>query len=60
MPTWAAQSTRSPEIYEEWWFWTIIGGGAVVVAGLIIGIAVAAGSGSGQPTGIPLPPIGEM
>ena len=35
----AAAAPRAPEVYEEWWFWTIIG--AVAVAGGGIAIAAA-------------------
>lgn len=48
-------------ITEEWWFWTLIGGGALLVIGLAIGIGFAASSGGSQmvdnPTGLPLPRI---
>ncbi len=39
-----AASVQQPELYEEWWFWTAIGGAAALVAGIIIGVAVATGS----------------
>lgn len=35
--TGAASAPRPPEVYEEWWFWTIIGGG-VVAAALALGL----------------------
>lgn len=34
---------RSPEIWEEWWFWTAVGG--VVVAGVILGVVLASQGG---------------
>ena len=34
----AAPVGPSPPFFEEWWFWTIIGG--VVVAGLAVGLGV--------------------
>lgn len=41
-----------PEVYEQWWFWTAIGGGvAVVVAGIIIGVALAGDATQGPPDG---------
>lgn len=49
---------RGPEVYEEWWFWTVIGASAAAIVAITIGIAVAASSGGpADPQGIPLPPI---
>lgn len=37
---------RQPELHEQWWFWTAIGGGVALIAGAIaIGVAV----GDSQP-----------
>ena len=36
-----AELAPLPAIYEEWWFWTATVGGAVVVAGAIVGAVVA-------------------
>lgn len=42
-------TTRSPEVYEQWWFWTAIG---VVVVGVAVGVGVGvATSGPGVPDG---------
>jgi hypothetical protein len=48
-PEEALQDTveRRPELYEEWWFWTIIGAAAVGVA-----VGVGVGVGTAQP-GVP-------
>jgi len=41
-----------PEVYEQWWFWTAIGGGvAVVVAGIVIGVVLAGDATQGPPDG---------
>jgi hypothetical protein len=48
------------DVTGEWWFWTAIGVGAAVLAGIAIGIGVAAssgGQGMQDPRGILLPPI---
>ena len=37
---------RQPELYEQWWFWTVIG--VVVASGIAVGIGVAA-----TPPGVP-------
>lgn len=61
-----AAGTGSDDLYEtplieQWWFWALIGGGALIVIGAAIGIGFAAASGGTQmvdtPTGIPLPRI---
>ncbi|MGE0785181.1 MAG: PEGA domain-containing protein [Sandaracinaceae bacterium] len=49
-------------ITEEWWFWTLIGAGALLVIGGIIVIGIVAGSSGPQDTslprtGVPLPMI---
>ncbi len=42
----------TPEVYEQWWFWTAIGGGVAAVAiGIIIGVVVAEESAQGPPDG---------
>ena len=43
-------TTRAPEIYEQWWFWTVIGV-VVVGTGIGIGVGVATSGGSGVPEG---------
>lgn len=49
----APAPARAPEIYEEWWFWTIVGG--VVAAGVGVGVGVGLGT-SGSPTA----PMGSL
>ncbi len=48
-------------ITEEWWFWTLVAGGAVLVIGaaIIIGMVASQGSSTNNmlPTGLPLPRI---
>lgn len=46
-------------LVEEPLFWVAIGGGVLVIAGIAIGVGVAASSGgpAPNPMGIPLPPI---
>jgi hypothetical protein len=39
---------RSPEIWEEWWFWAAVG--AVVVGGVVLGVVLAT-QGGGQDLG---------
>lgn len=34
-------TTRTPEVWEQWWFWTAIGAGAVAI-GVGVGVGVAA------------------
>ncbi|MBX3275112.1 MAG: PEGA domain-containing protein [Sandaracinaceae bacterium] len=42
----------TPEVYEQWWFWTAIGGVALaVVLGVVIGVVVAEESAQGPPDG---------
>jgi len=36
---------RRPELYEEWWFWTIIG-----VAAVGIGVGIGVGVATSQPS----------
>lgn len=43
-------TTRAPEIYEQWWFWTVVGV-VVVGTGVGIGVGVATSGGSGVPDG---------
>jgi hypothetical protein len=43
-------TSAEPAITEQWWFWTILGGGVLVVAGIVIGAVVAS-----QPTTHPDP-----
>jgi hypothetical protein len=38
-------TTRQPEVWEQWWFWTAIGAGAVAV-GVGVGVGVAASQSS--------------
>jgi len=40
-----------PEIYEQWWFWTALIGGAAVVAGGIAAGVVIGGQSTGPPEG---------
>lgn len=51
--------SRETPLTEEPLFWVAIGGGALVVIGVAIGIgfAVSGDGSSGQPSGIRLPPI---
>lgn len=52
---------RSSDVTSEWWFWTIIGGGAAVILAVAIGVGVGVSSqGPSEPAGIPLPPIEGM
>ena len=44
-----------PELYEQWWFWTAILGGAALV-GLVIGLGVEFGTNSG----LPAPMVGTI
>lgn len=57
----APSDSGDDDILGQWWFWTAIGGGVLVVAAIIIGVAVATSDSGpqmpGQPMGIPLPPI---
>lgn len=54
-PSYAGGSVATPW-YEEWWVWAIVGGGALVVAGVIIGVVVGTQpTAQPDPTGIPLP-----
>ena len=57
---WAPQG-EGGDITGEWWFWTIIGGGAAILIGLAVGIGVAVAdqgpSVPALPNGIRLPPI---
>lgn len=46
-----AEEVRTP-IYKKWWFWTIVGGGALLVVGIGVGAGVAASSPS-LPAGVP-------
>ncbi|GAB4195337.1 MAG: hypothetical protein OHK0013_01490 [Sandaracinaceae bacterium] len=52
-------TSRGTEWYEEPLVWVGIGGGALVVAGVIVGVVVATSSSGPlpDPMGIPLPPI---
>ena len=44
-------TTRPPEVWEQWWFWTAIGAGAVAIGvGIGVGVAVSESS-SGPPQG---------
>jgi len=44
-------TTRPPEVWEQWWFWTAIGAGAVAIGvGVGVGVAVSESS-SGPPEG---------
>jgi hypothetical protein len=56
-----ATDTGGGDVTSEWWFWTIIGGGAAILIGIAIGIGVAvADQGPAMPAlpnGIRLPPI---
>ena len=55
-----AAPVRGPEVYEEWWFWTILGGAVVVAVGVGVGVGIAVGSSPPpvpDPTGIELPGI---
>jgi hypothetical protein len=61
-PGFFREPAASTDITGEWWFWTIIGGGAAVLIAIAIGVGVAVSS-SGQPVepmGIMLPPIEGM
>lgn len=58
-PSGASGTARSAEMYEEPWFWGVLGGGVVVV-GVAIALGVGLASSSGpppMPMGIRLPPI---
>ncbi|MFK7984540.1 MAG: PEGA domain-containing protein [Sandaracinaceae bacterium] len=58
-----AMETGEPddgELLEQWWFWTIVGGGAALLIGVAIGIGVAVsdqGPSMLDPQGIELPPL---
>lgn len=41
---------RQPELFEQWWFWTIVGGGVALVA-VAIGVGVALGNTEQVPGG---------
>ncbi|MEZ4335104.1 MAG: hypothetical protein R3B82_00560 [Sandaracinaceae bacterium] len=43
----------TPEVYEQWWFWTAIGGGVVAVTiGIIVGVVVGGEANQGPPDGL--------
>lgn len=45
-------TTRAPEVWEQWWFWTAIGAGAVAVGvGVGVGVAATQSSEPGLPEG---------
>ncbi|MEZ4335748.1 MAG: PEGA domain-containing protein [Sandaracinaceae bacterium] len=57
----APSDSGDDDLLGQWWFWTAIGGGAALVIGIVIAVAVVASDSGpqtpGQPMGIPLPPI---
>ena len=56
-------STSSPQpvhaevgtpIYKKWWFWALVGGGALLVVGVGVGAGVAASGSPSLPAGVPV------
>lgn len=48
----------SVPLYKKWWFWTAVGGGAVVVTLVAVGIGVGVSNGGGggpEPMPLPMP-----
>lgn len=50
-PSQPAESGRP--IYKKWWFWALVGGGALLVVGVGVGAGVAASGSSSLPAGVP-------
>jgi len=49
----APGSESATPIYKKWWFWTIVGGGALLIVGIGVGAGVASASSPALPAGIP-------
>lgn len=46
-----ADSTHTP-VYKKWWFWTLVGGGALLIVGVGVGAGVASAGSSALPAGV--------
>ena len=49
----APGSESATPLYTKWWFWTIVGGGALLIVGVGVGAGVASARSPALPAGIP-------